>query len=454
MTDPSSQGPPLNTAPSGAGAGAAAQQHGAAGPNAQETISFISTARGQAVLEHLTLKVRESIPFVGLVLCTAEDFEQEALSVRIPADPRGLDFATASRALYDIAERCIAFNEGASATVTPRRATVNAPSPPDGRRDGARARPDFSFGGRAGSPTPSVISIATSASTPIGKRPRTEASTPSAAGASGDDSIARQGEAFASDARGRATAPTAFASTTSIEAEYFTPMLVDANLARRKVCTAIERMGAQLVEIPADKILSATSSEFAQAPLRLGADDDSLPQERAALMSELIETYGHLRKAGALLKQSISHVMRIYWLANHTAGASWDTVAQLCYREDWDRRMAAVTDGYTPLQTWDDKVATAMRSIHQDKHLSKEGVPLGPINPRLAQKSAFAGNRDRGIGAAKPQRGKGRGGYTRGRPNRDRRSHGKENKPAGARAAAAGPAGAGAAAAAAAAGGG
>ncbi len=86
--------------------------------------------------------------------------------------------------------------------------------------------------------------------------------------------------------------------------------------------------------------------------------------------------------------------MRVYWLANHTAGASWDTVAQLCYCEDWDLRMAAVTDSYTPLQTWDDKVATAMRSIHQDKHLSKDGVPLGPINQRLTKKSAAVSVRE------------------------------------------------------------
>ena len=34
------------------------------------------------------------------------------------------------------------------------------------------------------------------------------------------------------------------------------------------------------------------------------------------------------------VKQAVSYVMLIYWLANHTFMASWDTVDQLCFRED------------------------------------------------------------------------------------------------------------------------
>ena len=72
-------------------------------------------------------------------------------------------------------------------------------------------------------------------------------------------------------------------------------------------------------------------------------------------------------------------MIRIFWPANHTSGTSWDTVAQLCYREDWDRRMVAVSDGHPPLQTWEEQAAKAMRSIRQDcrpSH-SKDGFLLG-----------------------------------------------------------------------------
>ena len=82
MTDLSLQGSPSTAAPPGAGADAAAQQRANAGPAVQETISYISTSRGQQFYENLHGEVRESIPSSGLVLCTAEDFEQEALRKR------------------------------------------------------------------------------------------------------------------------------------------------------------------------------------------------------------------------------------------------------------------------------------------------------------------------------------------------------------------------------------
>jgi hypothetical protein len=153
-----------------------------------------------------------------------------------------------------------------------------------------------------------------------------------------------------------------------------------------------------------------------------------------------VESFESLRKAGCKLKASVSHAMRVYWLANHTAGASWDTVVQLCFREEWDRRMAAVTDGYTPLLSWDDKVASAMRAIKQDRHITKDGVPIGPVCPRLARKvgahGGTPGGRDsgasRGSGSGRGGSGKGRGGSSRGRGHR-RDAGSKENRGGNAR---------------------
>ena len=96
MTDLSLQCSPSTAAPPGAGADAAAQQRANAGPAVQETISYISTSRGQQFYENLHGEVRESIPSSGLVLCTVEDFEREAQAIRIPAEPAGFHFATAA----------------------------------------------------------------------------------------------------------------------------------------------------------------------------------------------------------------------------------------------------------------------------------------------------------------------------------------------------------------------
>ena len=49
------------------------------------------------------------------------------------------------------------------------------------------------------------------------------------------------------------------------------------------------------------------------------------------------------RTAGDSLKKHVAHM--IFWLANHATGFSWDTVAQLCFREAHDCDMMAVHDG-------------------------------------------------------------------------------------------------------------
>jgi hypothetical protein len=121
-----------------------------------------------------------------------------------------------------------------------------------------------------------------------------------------------------------------------------------------------------------------------------------------------VESFESLREACSTLKAIVSHAVRVYWLTNHTAGASWDTVDLLCLREEWDRRMAAVTDGYTPLQSWDNRVAAAMRAIRQDRNLTKKAVPIGPVCPRFARKGGLHGGSVCGLGSC-ATRGRGSG---------------------------------------------
>jgi hypothetical protein len=131
-------------------------------------------------------------------------------------------------------------------------------------------------------------------------------------------------------------------------------------------------------------------------------------------------------------------MMRIYWLANYTTGANWDTVAQLFHREEYDRRLSAITDGYVPLQSWEDKVATAMRAIKQDRHFTKEGMPVGPVLPRLARKLpereyARSAQRGRGSSCSFHWGAKSRGrGFSHRESDGYREAGGKERRHAGA----------------------
>jgi hypothetical protein len=197
------------------------------------------------------------------------------------------------------------------------------------------------------SPTPSAASsfaAPSSAGGSAAKRPRpspaTATDTPSGAPPIGDDAhLALLGQGIADAAASRTSNAPAFANDAEIEKEYFSPFLVDTNAARRKICATVEKLGTLLVDLPADRILSASSRDFTTAALRDGADESAFHEECTSLMAEVVEQFEALRVATAQLRRSCSHMMRIYMLAHHTTGAGWNTVAQLCYRDAWDREM-------------------------------------------------------------------------------------------------------------------
>jgi hypothetical protein len=132
-------------------------------------------------------------------------------------------------------------------------------------------------------------------------------------------------------------------NASSSEGRHFAPLLIAANLARRKVCAAIARLGALLVDMPEDQILEAPDAEFAAAPIRGYADSSPMPEEGEPTLEDVLQEFGGLRSAAAELKAatSSSRAVNVYWLANHTQGANWDTVAQLLHREKVDAYMTA-----------------------------------------------------------------------------------------------------------------
>ena len=90
----------------------------------------------------------------------------------------------------------------------------------------------------------------------VGKRPRTgfPASTPDL-----DDRMAARTTAFTTASPLNAPGnPFCADNASSSEGLHFAPLLIVANLARRKVCAAIARLGALLVDMPEDQILEAT----------------------------------------------------------------------------------------------------------------------------------------------------------------------------------------------------
>ena len=422
--------------------------------DATQPVFYASTEEGQATISALAERLAATFPNPSLGASASHRFRSAAESY-VLASMDDDEIGRALEKVHHLWNRSMrtatmllrqeqSFGGGAAAPSTPTSS-------------GART-----YGQRATSPAPSTAS---SSAGSVFKRARTESTAPAtsspafaAPGALTDDGLSAMGTALCDGLRARRS--TATDKHLSLEAECFSPILVEVNQTRRKVCNAIERLCALLVDLPQDQVLAASPAAFASAPLQAGADESAPPEERAELLDEVISHLEALRSAGGTLKRVVGHAMRVFWLANHTTGCGWNTVAQIIYRDDHDNEMLLVQDGHKPIATWEEKVATAMRAIHQDRHLTKEGVPVGPVNPRLIgnRKPGQPVNRD--SGSVSRGRSYGRGGSSAGRGGRygSKRggSHarsGKENRSSG-RAAAAPAAAPGAAAAAAAAGGG
>ncbi len=83
--------------------------------------------------------------------------------------------------------------------------------------------------------------------------------------------------------------------------------------------------------------------------------------------------------------------------------------------------MAAVTDGYTLLASWDERVKTAMKEARQEQHLAKDGCTLGPLCPELLKRRGYGSRSDHREGNT-PSRRRG------GRSYPGRGAQGKENR--------------------------
>ena len=315
-------------------------------------------------------------------------------------------FEEASNKISALATKLIKLQERVLTTV---RATAAGPAPLPERPDRSITTPSKETGDRPPDDQP------------LSKRPKVDTMEEVA-----DARTTARTEAYLAGPSSAPSAGNPFSGdNASFESRHFAPLLIAANLARRKICDAVVQIGGQLVDLPDDQMLIASDAAFASAPLRAGADESASDEARGVATEVILRSFGKLRSAAAELKAATSRAVNIYWLANHTQGANWDTVAQLVHREGVDAYMSAVTDGYTPLASWDERVKTAMKEARQEQHLAKDASALGPLCPELKRKAFYARPNGRdGAGAS-------RHGHRHSHGGRGGRAHGKENRRGG-----------------------
>jgi hypothetical protein len=80
------------------------------------------------------------------------------------------------------------------------------------------------------------------------------------------------------------------------------PHQMETNAILRKLCKAVKKLGSSLVAIPADKVLTVFSTDFAKAELWNCTDESASHEECTKLMVEVVEQFELIRSLTARLR--------------------------------------------------------------------------------------------------------------------------------------------------------
>ena len=148
-----------------------------------------------------------------------------------------------------------------------------------------------------------------------------------------------------------ALAPPHFLDHQPPDVVLYTPELLKLYKRAGEALDAVSALGAELVSHEGS-FLEVTDAQFeAAVPTELAASMD------ASAGARLLHKLALSRSAVAALRDTTTRVKRIFWLANHTRGCNWSTLAQLKFREEHDVNAVVSDPHFTPLATWEDQVS-------------------------------------------------------------------------------------------------
>jgi hypothetical protein len=109
---------------------------------------------------------------------------------------------------------------------------------------------------------------------------------------------------------------------------------------------------------------------------------------------------------------SSTRCFEAYKLMSQTKHADAWTLFQLQSREKSDALATAMLEVHTPLTCWLDKISAALIACEQTHAMTREGLLLGPVDPRvtahIATRKRAASTRPGGSGPGPPSGGRGR----------------------------------------------
>jgi hypothetical protein len=169
-------------------------------------------------------------------------------------------------------------------------------------------------------------------------------------------------------------------------------------------------------------------ADFGKLPLVVDPSDRDVCELRLREhLTAVLDCAAKIQPLAVRAGASSTRCFEAYKLMTQTKFADAWTLIQLQSREASDARAVAMLEVHKPLTCWLDKISAALIACEQSQALTRDGLLLGPVDPRVAahvaaRRRAPAGRQDRGGPSAGA---KGRSGGPRGDNRGSRPSGGK-----------------------------
>ena len=170
---------------------------------------------------------------------------------------------------------------------------------------------------------------------------------------------------------------TALTRYTSAEVQTFAPLVSTNTIASNKFRTTCNHAAEQLCMDTFGEPFDENSPVFEM-------DEDATPELLRARVVDLSRTLRELLLGAATTHAAAYNLHRVYWLANFTQGANWDTYKQLDFRAHYDRTLSEHDASVVPVVGWHEQVRMAMATLGQlPPGASTTGIDVGAICPDL-----------------------------------------------------------------------
>ena len=267
-------------------------------------------------------------------------------------------------------------------------------------RIGGADRP--ASGARATSPAPSA-----SGSLVVVRRassPTDSTASRSTAGGSGKRKLDET--SFAANAAASSGTPNLLNDNYPLEVQLFFPVLGGIVREEDSLADLLHELASSQLALPGD-FSEISTSELDNASVHVDPNDQFGDMAAvAAHLGRVHELLPRLHEQHLRLRALVRRAFDLYSLGARTPGASWLTVRQLLFREQWDADQLRFNRRHVAITAWADKVQAAIVGCKQEHALSKDGSLRGPVDPYVLRHLGGRGERDGGAGAGTGGRGR------------------------------------------------